>query len=622
MAQLPISEINFETLRQSLKTSFQNNPVFRDYNFDGSGLAVLLDVLAHDSYLKSYYLNMCFNEAFLDSALLRGPMVSSAKEIGYTPKTARSASAMLNLTLVPFSLSTSFIVVPAGTRFTGTINNSNYVFSTQQDYTISRDVNGFYKGTVEVFEGDLVTQTFVVPSYTGTLIVPIYNAAADERSVVVSVFPDVNSTTRQIWTRANDILQVAATSPVYFFQENMYGLFELQFGDGILGAAPQPGNMIVITYRSCNTSVPNGCRFFAQLDLLNNVALMTITLSTAAAGGSDKESIDSIRFNAPRNYDKQNRNITENDFKQSITSQFSGIQAISVWGGEKNETPAYGKVYISVKPTNGFTLTDAQKAQIQAAIQPSNIMAIDTVFIDATFNYIVPQVNLWYNSQRTSLSASQILNAVSSAVQKFETTYLGTFNNTFYFSRFTSAIDATDPSISGNDCHLLLQKRFLPQLNSSFTYALNFHQQIAHPYRGFLGSVTSSGFHVPLYSQILYMDDDGNGNLRTYYYSGNTRVYVSVDGVSTYVGSVDYTKGLLTFKLPVSSVAQGSEIQVNILPLLRDIAPIRNEILLITQCSINVFDEATGLLDTAGSVNTAGDTTTLQQNAFLTAVIV
>ncbi len=259
-------------------------------------------------------------------------------------------------------------------------------------------------------------------------------------------------------------------------------------------------------YRVCNTIAPNGCRFFSQLDIPDGVALMQIALNTAASGGSDKESISSIRFNAPRTYDRQNRNVTENEFEQTLTSLYSSvIQSVSVWGGEKNTTPVYGKVYISVKPVNGFTLTDSQKAAMAAALQPYNIMAIETVFVDATFSYIVPQVNVWFNSQLTSLTAPQLLSEISTTIQNFETNTLGAFKAPFYFSRFTSAIDATDASILGNDTHILLQKRFTPQLNSSFTYSLNFHQQLVNPYPGFLGCVSSNGFRVPLYSQTVSM---------------------------------------------------------------------------------------------------------------------
>jgi hypothetical protein len=623
MAQLPISDLDFETLRSNLLASFQSNTVFRDYNFDGSALSILLDVLAHDSYYKAYYLNMLFNEAFIDSALLRGPMVSAAKAVGYTPKSARSAVAVLDLALVPYSLSTNFVTVPAGTAFTGQVNNQNYTFSTTQDYTVNKNANGAYMVTVAVYEGDPVVQTYTVPAYSNTLTVPINNAGIDETSLSVVVFPNANSTTQTPWTRVTDVLGVTANSNVFFFQENMYGLFELQFGDGVLGAQPEPGNVISISYTVCNTSAPNGCKFFSLPAAIPNVAIATINLNTPATGGSDKESIDSIRFNAPRNYTQQYRNVTTADYTQAIVSQFQNIQAVSVWGGEHNTTPDYGKVYISVKPTTGFTLTASQKSQIQTALAPSNVMAIQTVLIDPTFNYIVPQVNVWFNSLKTSLSATQILANISATVQTFETNTLGTFQSPFYFSRFAAAIDGTDPSILGNDSRILVQKRFTPQLNSSFSYALNFHQAVVHPYDGYLGAITSTGFTVPLYAQTLYITDDGYGNLVTYYLSGTSKVYVAPDGTNKNIGTVNYSTGLLQFTLPVASVVDGSgEIQINMAPVLRDVTPGFNEILLITQCNINLYDSASGNLVTSGSVNTAGDTTTLQQNGFATAIII
>lgn len=621
--QLNISELDFDNLVESLTQSLKSNPELQDYNYAGSALSLILSVLGHDTYYKSFYLNQLFNELFLDSAMMRGSVVSRAKELGYVPKSARSSRALISVSLISNDFSKSFVIIPRFTRFTGTYKNQTYVFSTGEDVIVKRDTNGFFTASFYIYEGDIVKETHTVPSYdTNTYTYQILNKNIDLDSLTVFVKDNASSTNGLYWKRATDILSVAGTSLVYFVQENINEYYELVFGDGILGKKLQQNNNVVLSYRASNGSSVNGCRFFTQLDQISGISGITINTIEIASGGSEVEDIESIRFNAPKNYDRQDRLVVSSDFQGFIKENISGISDVNVWNGAENDVPMYGKVCISVKPTNGLTLSQTQKNQISSVLKPFQIITNQVQFVDPAFTYIIPTIGVKYDSLSTSLSSGGILSNIANCVKKFENDVLGNFKSSFYHSQFVQAISDVDPSILGNNVNIEFQKRFSPVLNSTQTYIINFHQPLYLPYIGSLGAVNSSGFTLPLYPYTIYIDDDGNGNLRTYYLSGKTRIYVPYEGKNQYIGTVDYLKGLLKFTLPVSSIIDGEEIQINVVPAVKDIVPVKNELLLITHCFIELFDKQKQIIVASGYVNTLGDSTSLYQNCFLTSVVV
>ena len=584
---LIVTDLNYDSIRENLTSYLSSQSEFQDYDFEASGMQTIISMLAYNTYYNSIYTNMVSNEMFLDSALIRNNVVSRAKMLGFTPGSARGARATIRVSLdAPEGSPTT--VVPANTIFRSTIDGIQYTFSTIQDFSIAADANNNYISNLTIREGDHVRETYTVDS-NAPVDYLLNNENCDTTSLKVSIQQSVSNTNLRIYTRADDILHVTGNSAVYFLQENIDGKFQVLFGDGILGKKPADGNIVKLDYTVCNGTATNGTRVFQGPERLGGYTY-SFTVPSPAQGGSGPQSIDSIKFNAPRNYTAQNRAVTVQDYRNLLLNEAPDLQTISVWGGEQNKPPIYGKVYISAKPKSGNILTALRKAELTEFLSDYNMMTLEPVFVDATFLYIVPTITLTYNSNRTAKSPETLINQCDSVLSNFQTEQLGTFKSTFYDSQLTGELTKIDDSIIAATVSSVMQKRFIPVVgNVPTAYVLNFGNQIYNPHAGHKYAISSSQFTTDGYQ--CYFDDDGNGTLRIYRIEAGKRVYVD-----TNAGTVDYPTGTVSIDTLRMSAYQGDAIKVQAVPANEDITTIRNQIPLLADATITIKDTKTATI--------------------------
>ena len=614
---LIVTGLDFDTIRANLRNYISAKPEFTDYDFSDSALGSLLDLLAYNTYYNAFYVNMATNESFLDTAQQYDSVVSHAKTLGYTPTSARGASANVKLIFTNSTANTTFraITVPKNTRFSTIVNGSTYTFVTPQTYTITANSTNGFTDYVKIVEGTPLTHRFVYNRSSNTSFL-LPNKMVDTTSVTVSVTTSGNV---QTYTLGNDILSVNSSAQVYFVEADRDQKYKISFGDGVLGKQPATDSIITISYRVCNGGYVNGSNTFTLLDsTINGQSSIFVEPVGRSTGGADIESIESVRFNAPRMYETQNRSVTAEDYKRLILDQNPDVSAISVWGGEENDPPIYGKVFIAAKPKIGTLFSNNRKSEIVRNIKKYNVQSINVEMIDPTYLYVVPFVNVRYDVSLTTKLPGELASAVSDKIISYENNFMGTFDKSFRYSRFLDYLDATDDAIVGTDAQIRLRKTFTPNLSGVNTYSLRFTNTIQrlgskelisgvsrHP--GY-GCLTSSSFTY--LDKESYFDDNGFGVIRIYYRSGSARLGRTYTNYNA--GTIDYETGdvIITNFLP--SAYNGDSISIIVAPYSPNISPIRNQILLLSQCEVNVIDDARNLtLATASNVETIGQISTL-----------
>jgi hypothetical protein len=591
-----VTSLNFDAIKTSMKTYIQAKPEFTDYNFEGSTISMLLDLLAYNTYQNAFYTSMIGNEMFLDSAQLRDSVASRAKMLDYVPRSARGASTTLNVVITPTGAPNT-VTVAKNSQFSATLDGESYKFVTPQAYTFSS--NDSYTGNITITEGRPVTHRFTVSSNSPVRYI-LPNQNVDTTSITVDVQTSVGNLSSVRYNLANDITQVQANSAVYFLQEVEDSQYEIYFGDNVIGKKPDDNNIVIANYRICNGTLGNDISSFTSPSTLGGFSAFTTTVNASTSGGADKESIDSIKFNAPKNYDTQNRAVLSEDYKRIILRDNGDLQSVSVWGGEENTPAVYGKVFISIKPVNGFTISSQRKTEIRTELKKYNVLSIDPEFVDASFLYIKPTIAVRYNSRATTLSAVAVQTKVTNAIINFENTKLGTFDsNRFRYSQFIQSIDAADSSIVSNLTLITIERRFVPSLTTSSTYNINFNNALNHPHAGHKYIISSSAFTYQ--NQTCYFDDDGNGNLRIYYLLNSTRVYLNQTA-----GLVNYISGLVTVSSFLPTAFVGSALSIFADPTNNDVNAVRNQILLIAGATVSIVDDTTTIV----AANTVTATTT------------
>jgi hypothetical protein len=486
---------DFEQIKGNLITYLKGQNILTDANYTGSALSILLDILAYNTYYNATYLNLIGSELFLDSAIKRSSVVSKAKELGYVPASATSAQAIIDLSIT--GLQSTTFVLPKYSRFiSGQVNNKTYTFITTQQYSTIVDSNG--NGTISditIYEGEPVTYNFTyiaASNPNSTFNIP--DVSVDIDSLIVGVQQSSVSSNTTIFTKATNYLNLDSTSTVYFIQEASDGTYDIYFGDGILGTQLIDGNIVSVTYISTSGSAGNGIQNFK----LVNVPTATFTRITAnttqiAFSGGDKESIDSIKFQAPKAYASQNRAVTKDDYinliqKNSLQLKFD---AVNVWGGEENSPPVYGQVFVCLKPKGAYTLTDTQKTRlINDVIKPISVMTVEPTIIDPDYTYVKLDVNVVYNQSKTVLAPSDINALVVNAINNYANTNLNTFNSIFSSSDLINQIQNVDQSIIANELSVQLQKKIYPNLTTPSTY--NFYYGVPLAKGMFQSGVSSS----------------------------------------------------------------------------------------------------------------------------------
>lgn len=578
---LRVTDINFDGIKQNLRDYLSSQTELQDYDYDSSTLQTLLNVLAYNTYYNAFYTNMIANEMFLDSAIIRNNVVSRAKMLGYTPTSARGATAALRVTIVPNNTPAT-INVPANTTFTSIIDGITYSFGTILSTVVTADANGNFVTTLNIKEGDPVQESYTV-STTSPVRYFLSNQNADTSTLTVQVQESSSNTISTNFRLASDLTTVNSSSYVYFLQEAENEKYEVIFGDGVLGRSVRNSNIVRLNYRVCNGSTTNGADSFVGPATIGGYSTYSFTVSSAASGGTPQESINSIKFNAPKSYQTQNRAVTAIDYRNILLSEAPDLAAVSVWGGEENSPPIFGRVFISAKPVVGNLVSDQRKNELYNLLENRNILSIEPVFVDPTFLYVVPNIETEYDNNATPSSASAIQSKIINKLLAYEAESLNRFDATFYYSQLITQIDETDVGIVGTQMSIQMQKRFIPTTTASTTYELNFNNPIFNPHPGYRYALSSTSFTFRGFT--CFFDDDGKGNVRIYRVVQGNRVYVNLTA-----GVVDYSSGLVTLKALLITAFSGDGIKLNAVPEEQNVSTVRNQILLLADATVTIIN--------------------------------
>jgi len=504
-SNIQISDLDFDAIKTNLKTFLRSQDKFKDYDFEGSALSNLLDLLAYNTHYNSYYLNMVANEMFLDTAALRSSVVSHAKLLNYTPKSATAPTATVNLIVT--GLDVASLTIGKFTGFSSeAIDGVNYKFVTKE--TVTKNVSG---GTaqflgLEIIQGEPISLSYTYSSSSNPKsIFSLPDGNIDTSTLIVQVQNSSINNTLINYTRGENVLNLNENSTVYFLQEGLNGKYEIYFGDGVLGKKLTDGNIVRISYVVTKGSSSLGANNFVLLDTIGGVP--TIYPLTGATNGSDKESIESIKYTAPKAYSAQGRAVTVEDYISVLQNNKIGLtfDSVNVWGGVDYATPAFGQVFISLKPSGAYNITATQKQRlINDVLKPVSVVTVKPTIIDPDYTYLKVTADIVYDQKRTNLSSTQIQDNVKIAIRNFGKTSLNTFNSLFDMSDLSASIKAVDGSIIATQVDVKVQKKFLPTLGIHKTYTLNYGVPLER-------SVFTAGINS--FPTIKYYSIDGQINL-------------------------------------------------------------------------------------------------------------
>lgn len=474
---LQITNLDFGSIKGSLKSFLQQQDTLKDYNFDGSSLSILLDLLAYNTQYNAYYLNMVANEMFLDSAVQRGSVVSHAKLLNYIPRSAVAPMATVNVTV--YGVNTSTLTMPKFATFVSeTVGDTNYNFVTKDSTTVNVTANTAFFGGLEIYQGIPSSFSYTYNSTTNPkAIFTITDKNIDTGTLTVSVQESSTNLVSQTYLQASDYLNLQPDSLVYFLQEGMDGYYQIYFGDGILGKPLVNNNVVNVSYLTTDGTASFGANSFTITQSIGGFSNVVTQVVTSASQGADKESIDSIKFSAPKAFAAQGRAVTKEDYIyliQNNTSNFP-VDSVSVWGGEENDPPVYGQIFCAIKPSGGLTLTTTQKERIiTEVIRPISVMTVVPTIVDPDYDFVKINTTVLYDPKKTTLSGGQVQQSVISAIKSFASSTLNTFNSTFKLPELITTIQAINPAIITNESSIRLQKKFYPVLNSKKTYQFDF----------------------------------------------------------------------------------------------------------------------------------------------------
>jgi len=535
--------LDFASLKNNLKTFLKNNTQFKDLNYEGSNMNVLLDVLAYNAYLNAFYTNMVASEMFLDTAQLRDSVVSHAKELNYTPRSFNSAKATITINVTPSSGAAS-VYVPKYTSFSSRVGSNNYTFVTNESYVLSANGASFVQ-TMDVYEGAIKTEAFVLNYSNTSQRFVLSNPTIDTSSLDVTVYEDGGQTTLT-YTFASQLYNITESSRVFFLQAAQNQQYEIIFGDNVFGRRPKDGSTVVVKYRACSGELPNGARVFQEDGPIDGHSNVSVTTVTSASGGSVAETTESIRYNAPRSFQSQNRAVTASDYETLLKAQFSDIQAISVYGGEEATPPQYGKVFVCVDVAEADGAPELRKQAYHNYIKDKTPLSMQVVFVDPEFLYVDVQTTVYFNTNITNKTSSDIETSAKAAISGFNQQNLSDFKKTLHYSNLVKAIDASDASVVSNDTELTLIKRITPRLNEGYPFTTTVSNKLQTETGKKLTTSETHFGHTLTSSSFTYdgsrcvLIDDSLGS-----------VYIALQEALTIrvlksVGSINYETGQLT----------------------------------------------------------------------------
>ena len=605
-SQVNITDLDFDDIASNLKEYLKGQSTLKDYNFEGSNISLLIDLLAYSSHVSAFNANMVASELFLDTAQIRKNVVSRAKEIGYTPTSATASMATIDLQvnnpLIGGEVPTS-LTLNRGHKFKTSYDGSVFPYVLLESKTIS-PLDGIFKfENLKLYQGTMNSDIFAYNGQIQNQRFALSEELVDTSSITVTIQSTGGGSSA--WAKSEDISGVDKDSKVWYVQENDQGLFEVYFGDGVISAEPLDGDTITISYLVTNSIHTEGANIFTMSDSIGGNSDVTLITKTASSGGKDKEDIESIRFAASKFYTSQNRLVTVDDYKSKLQTLYPGADSISVWGGEDNNPPQYGKIFIAIKPSQNVNkLTSSEKTLLRDKMRRLNMLTVRPEIVDADVIEILVTCNFKFNPRATTKTASELETLVRAAIITHDSTYLSGFDSIFRHSVLATDIDNAESSILSNITTVKLRKTISPTLGQSKGYEIEFgdgnkfyNPHLGHNKHGG-GITTTTGFKVSGFTDTFFFDDDGEGNLRRYSLSGSERVYAD-----SQAGTVDYTNGKITVNgvniLETSNT--DDTIHFTVIPNSYDSVAYRSNLLDINSSLIKV----TGATDTIASGDTS-----------------
>lgn len=613
--RLNVTELDFDDIKSNMKTFMRNQDEFTDYDFEGSGINALLDILAYNTHYLAMNVNMAANEMFLDTASVRASVVSHAKTLGYTPNSARAPIGYVNVTLNNIGTLTT-ATIPAETVFTASVDDVSYQFVTVAEYTqpVSNGVLSF--SNIPIYEGTYSKNRYTVDTKNVDQKFKLTSDRADTTTLKVQVFDSALSSNFSTYNLATDITQVGSTSNVYFLQECGDGRFEVYFGDGVVGRALSDNNVVVLSYVVSNKTKANGATNFRTTAAISGITDITVATVSSASGGTEPESIQSIKLNAPLDYASQGRAVTPEDYKAIIPKVYPNAKSVQVWGGEDNSVAVYGRAYVSIVPNAG-SITASAKEQIVKDIKNTYAIAsVTPVIVDPITTFIKLGVNFKYNKKSTTKASETLVSNVTKTLQDYDTNSLQKFDGLFRHSVVTGLIDDTDESILSNITTVNLSQFVTPTLNVNTKYTLEFNNAIYNPHSGHAkaegGVLSSTGFKISGSANEMFLNDDGNGIVRMYYFSDGTTLTYQDETA----GTINYATGKIELTaLNITSIsnvdgAASTKIRLVVTPSSSDVVAVRNQILQIDFANSTVASSEDTIAGGGASAGVGYSTTT------------
>lgn len=535
---LQVADLDFISIKENLKTFLKSQSEFTDYNFEGSGLNVLLDLLAYNTYYNSFYLNMVANESFLDTAQIRKNVLSLSKTINYVPMSSQGALNKVDILVTPSVTEDQNLNVLKLDRYTtlmgADVEGINYPFVTINANTSSKVNGAFLFTNVFIKQGEVVTRTFTMDSNNSSRSFVIPSSNVDASTLTVSVQQSSSNTSRTEYQMSTDITEVQANSTVFFLEENENEQYKIQFGDNVIGKRPANGNIVIVTYLDTVGSVANNITEFRFSEAIGGLYSknVKVTTSQGSYAGTDKETIEQIRFRAPYYYTTQNRAVTKNDYQSLIIKDYNNIDSVTVWGGEENDPPVYGKTYISLKTKGYYTLTDLEKQIIKDdIIRSRGILTVTPEIVDPDYCFILIRGKVTYNPSLTTRTTGQIQDLIRQSIESYNNTELNQFGSIFKNSKLHQYIESAEPSITGSDIYIYIQKQQLFENNKSRNYTISFNE-----------SLKKGGINDKLFSYPQITVTDSIGNPRRVLIEEVPESFTGVSSVTVLNPGVNYTE--------------------------------------------------------------------------------
>jgi hypothetical protein len=595
-SQINATDLDFDDIVDNIKTYLKGQEKFKDYDFEGSNMSVLIDMLAYASHIGGVNTNIAASELFLDSAQIRKNVVSRAKDLGFTPASEKASTAIVELAMnnirnIDGTIPTGDQMrLARGHNFVSVYDGVSYNYVNADSIIPTRDGLNFKYENINLVQGQYITDTFVFDSQIKNSKFVLSNARVDKSKLEVSVTSGGFSNKFSLST---DVSTITSSTRVFYTQENEEGFIEVYFGDGVLGKELLDGDTIDITYIVVDDFHADGAKIFSMVDNINGFTNASITTLSNSSGGAEKESIDSIKFKATKFYTSQNRLVTLNDYKAKVQEYYPNADAVAVWGGEDNDPPEYGKVFISLKPQNSDYLSETEKVEVQNKLNQLNMLTVRPVIKDAEIVKILISTVFKYNKNDTTLSRGELEQLVRTGIVNFDNTNLNNFDAIFRHSNLVKAIDEINDSILSNITNIRLRKKKDVKLNFSEGLVVNFGNSFYHPHDGHNkmsgGILVSTGFKVDGDSVNTYFfDDDGSGNVRRYSLASGQRVIADSSA-----GTIDYASGKVSIDAIkfTSTVNSDTSIDFTVIPESDDVVAIRGSLIDISVDDIKVSGE-------------------------------